>query len=291
MPFLILSCSVRKHDRVKASSPFGMVPRDLWLANQLESAYRTYHRSRYIETDPIRYPHRYSNPQDIEVVAFYSALLSYGNVKAIFKVLDALCVSLGRHPTEWLTQSKPSAITTALSPLYHRFTTAEDLICLTMGLRQIYQTEGRLLSLFNTFHDASDVNIERAAAGFLREFKKRCAGNGRPVGGTMDYLLASPDRGSACKRLNLFLRWMVRRDQVDFGLWTTVSPGQLVMPLDAHIIRIARNWRLLKRKTANWKSAEELTDRLRRFSPDDPVKYDFALTRLGMRAERLFGVT
>lgn len=255
------------------------------LQSRLDSAFLRYHRAEYIETDPIRYPHRFSDPRDIEVAAFYSAMLAYGNVRAIFGTLDALFRSLGPRPAEWLTEARPSEIQSAMSPLYHRFTTAGHLIRLTHALQSVYRSNGSLHALFLLGDDAADETIETPATRMMIVLKRRpVARRGGPPTG-MEHLLASPDRGSPCKRLNLFLRWMVRKDRVDFGLWPDVSPARLVIPLDVHILRLTREWGLLTRKSNDWKAALELTARLRVFCPGDPVKFDFALTRFGMGLE------
>lgn len=264
------------------TAPPAVRAEDRRLRRRLDAAFLRYHRADYIETDPVRYPHRYSDPLDIEVAAFYSALLAYGNMKAIFRTLDGLFRVLGPRPATWLVESRLAEIEAGLSPLYHRFTTAGHLVRVTRALQCTYRTEGSLRALFLRGDRASDETIEAAAVRMIGALRARCGPGDRDSTHSMKHLLASPERGSACKRLNLFLRWMVRHDEVDFGLWPEVSPARLVMPMDTHILQISREWGLQARKSANWRAALELTGRFRRLCPEDPVKYDFALTRLGM---------
>ena len=235
--------------------------------------------------DPVELPHRYDDPQDVEVAALLSAALAYGRVDLFKPRLTALLDRLGPSPADVARNSTPVELLGRVQGFAYRMTDARDVACLLYGAGALLREHGSLGACFaKHYRDASSV---RGALGaFVDEL---CARDFTPITGKraptrrLKHLLPHPDRGSACKRLNLFLRWMVRGpDGVDFGLWSAIPKAELVVPLDTHVHRIGRFIGLTRRKDLSWRTAEDVTRRLRELDPRDPVRYDFALSHLGI---------
>ncbi|MFQ5840311.1 MAG: TIGR02757 family protein [Candidatus Methylomirabilales bacterium] len=259
------------------------------LAVTLERLYRTYDLT-YLQTSALKFPHRYARPNDQEVVGFLAAALAYGRVECFTPVLDRFLALLGPSPAAFVRNFDRDRHGSLLASLYYRFNTAADLGCLLVLLRQVLARYGSLEGCFLAGYTPEDPDIRPALTSFAETL---LAGDPRPYfrPGTlspgMTHLVPSPRAGGACKRLNLFLRWMVRQgDPIDFGLWRTVDPAKLIIPLDTHVARVAQVLGLTMRRTPDWLMAEEITRSLRRFDPRDPVKYDFALCRYGMLNSR-----
>ncbi|MHC1729970.1 MAG: TIGR02757 family protein [Syntrophobacteraceae bacterium] len=259
------------HDRPKAT---GAVK----LRSVLEDLYRHYDRFEYIHPDPLEFVYHYQAKLDREVAGFIASALAYGRVNQILCSVRLVLNMMSPSPFSYLLHSSPSRITTALSSFKHRFTTGGDLSVLLNGLRKVFLEYGSLESCFMANFDKKDSNILPALAKFVGKLEDT-------AGRKMPMLLPSPLGGSACKRLNLFLRWMVRSDNVDPGIWQNIPASHLITPLDTHMHRIALSTGLTSRKQADLKCAVEITDSFGCISPADPVRYDFALTRLGMNNE------
>lgn len=239
----------------------------------------------HVVSDPIWVVRRYPDAADREVVAFCAAALAFGRVQSILQSLEALLRVMGKHPARFVTRFDPDRDGHALAALGHRWIRGVDLTALLWVLRQMCERAGSIEGFFAAGHHADHVTVGEA----LESFSHRAlaldltAAYGRvPARPGVAYFFSRPSTGGACKRLNLFLRWMVRADRVDVGHWTHVRPSQLVIPLDTHVIRVGRCLRLTRRATAGWRMAAEITDVLRQLDPDDPVRYDFALCHLGM---------
>ncbi len=207
------------------------------------------------------------------------------------QILASIQKVLGRlgGPRSFLERSKPREIIELLDGFKHRFTTGTELASLLVAIKRALETHGGLERLFGAGVSRNDANVLPAMTAFverLRGFARGAGGAGGRRGaggaGACASLLSSPEDGSACKRLNLYLRWMVRRDAVDPGPWTGISPSLLVVPLDTHLFRIAGELGLTRRRQPNLKTALEVTEGFARLRPDDPVRYDFSLTRLGI---------
>jgi uncharacterized protein (TIGR02757 family) len=233
--------------------------------------------------DPVELPHRYRDPQDIEIAALLSAALAYGRVDLFKPRLTALLDALGPSPAAVARDSTPAELVRRARGFAYRMTDARDVACLLYGAGAILRTHGSLGACFTKHYRG---NLRAALGAFVDEL---CAPDFTPITGKraptrrLKHLLPHPDRGSACKRLNLFLRWMVRGpDGVDFGLWKNVPRAELVVPLDTHVHRIGRFIGLTRRKDLSWRTAEDVTRRLRELDPADPVRYDFALSHLGI---------
>jgi uncharacterized protein (TIGR02757 family) len=238
-----------------------------------------------VRGDPVEFPHRYRDPRDVEVAALLSAALAYGRVDLFKPRLAALLDALGPSPAQVAMNSTPVELLRLSAGFSYRMTGAVDVACLLHGAGAILRAHGTLGACFSA-HYRRLGSLRAALGAFVDEL---CAPDFTPFTGKraptrrLKHLLPHPDRGSACKRLNLFLRWMVRGpDGVDFGLWRDVPASALVVPLDTHVHRIGRLIGLTRRKDLSWKTAEDVTLRLRSLDAGDPVRYDFALSHLGI---------
>ena len=236
-----------------------------------------------IAGDPVELPHRYSDPGDVEVVALLCAALAYGRVELFKPRLAKLLEALGPSPARLAREATAQELLRRTEGFSYRMTGARDVACLLYGAGALLREHGSLGACFAS-HFSGD--LRQALGAFVDEL---CAPDFRPLTGErqptrrLKHLLPHPSRGSACKRLNLFLRWMVRGpDGVDFGLWREVPASALVIPLDTHVHRIGRFIGLTRRKDLSWKTAEEVTRRLRALDSADPVRFDFALSHLGI---------
>jgi uncharacterized protein (TIGR02757 family) len=245
----------------------------------LEDLYARYNRREYVHPDPLEFLYAYPDVRDREVAGLVAATLALGRVAMILRNVRAVLDCLGPRPAQFLAGAADGALDGALADFRHRFFTGEDLAALLRAVRGVQARHGSLEASFAASLRKGDETILAALGGFVRELL--AAG----CGGCCRNFLPDPARRSACKRLNLYLRWMVRRDDVDPGGWDSVSPARLVVPLDVHMHRIAGAMGLTRSKVANLATAIEITAAFRRISPGDPVKYDFALTRLGIRTD------
>src|SRR2546430_2414501 len=234
---------------------------------------------------PVGLPHQYADAGDVEVAALLCAARAYGRVDLFKPRLRALLDALGPSPSQLARSSGPEELLRRASGFSYRMTDARDVACLLHGAGAVLRRHGSLGSCF-TAHYRRLGTVREALGAFVDEL---CAPDFTQITGQrgptrrLKHLLPHPDRGSACKRLNLFLRWMVRGpDGVDFGLWREVPAAALVVPLDTHVHRIGRFIGLTRRKDLSWKTAEEVTSRLRSLDAADPVRFDFALSHLGI---------
>ncbi len=237
----------------------------------LEEKYDLYNRVSFIETDPISVPHRFSKKEDIEISAFLTATIAWGNRTSIIKNATRLMNLMSDEPYEFITKGT-SRDHKKLETFVHRTFNGGDAIGFTRSLKNIYTKHGGLEKAFNG-NDARQAIIHFRKLFLAGEFPKRAHKH-----------VSDPEANSSAKRLNMFLRWMVRKDKrgVDFGIWNNLSASALSCPLDVHSGNVARKLKLLKRKQNDWKAVEELDRKLRSFDPGDPVKYDFALFGLGV---------
>jgi uncharacterized protein (TIGR02757 family) len=245
--------------------------------DKLEKLYSRYNRREFIHPDPLEFVHLYDDPADREIVAFIASSLAYGRVSQILKSVACVLSPMVPSPAVFVAESGLETFQNALYDVKHRFATGDHLASLLLGVKQVLKQYGSLHACFM----AGMNNDETVLPALTRFAAEVTAGANTGVG----HLVPSPDKGSACKRLNLLLRWMVRYDDVDPGGWEGVSASKLIIPLDTHMHRISLSLGLTKRKQANMATAKEITEGFRQISPDDPVKYDFALTRLGMRGD------
>ena len=235
--------------------------------------------------DPIQIVRRYPDAADREVVAFVASALAFGRVASVMASVEAICRVLGPAPATFVRAFDPARDGRALESLVHRWTRGRDFIALLWVLRRLIDTHGSLEDAFLPVDPAAadlGAAIERFS-GAARAIDLRPAyGRVVPTTPGVYYFFSRPSTGGACKRINLFLRWMVRHDRVDPGGWTRIPSRQLVVPLDTHTIRIGKCLRLTRRASPGWKMAAEITAALRTLDPIDPVRYDFSLCHLSM---------
>jgi uncharacterized protein (TIGR02757 family) len=242
--------------------------------------------------DPIQIVRRYDRIEDREIIAFIAAGLAFGRVASVMASVEAVCRVLGPSPSSFVLAFDPARHGAPLRPLVHRWTRGADFVALLWVLRRLIEESGTLERSFADGLSPGAVDVRPVIESFstrARAIDLRPAYGRVPGKPGVYYFFARPSTGAACKRLNLFLRWMVRRDAIDPGGWTAISPGQLVVPLDTHTIRVGRCLRLTRRVTPGWQMASEITAGLRKFDPDDPVRYDFALCHLSMMGGCGFG--
>ncbi|MEI6668308.1 MAG: TIGR02757 family protein [Acidobacteriota bacterium] len=254
------------------------------LRPALDRLYREFDRSGRI-SDPIELVRPFSDPADAEIVGFCAAGLAFGRVASILASVAALLEVLGPSPSAFVRRFEPERDRARFDHLGHRWTRGRDLAALIWILKQMLEDAGSIEQYFLDGDTPGSVDIGAGLERFCQRARQldvsRVYGGeaGRP--GAHGFF-AQPSAGSACKRLNLFLRWMVRRDRIDLGTWRGVSPARLIIPLDVHVVRVGRCLRLTRYQTAGWRMAADITASLRTLDADDPVRYDFALCHVGM---------
>ena len=263
---------------------------DALLKERLDALVTTFDIST-IAPDPLQLVLRYQQPLDQEVAGLIAAAFAYGRAETIVANIGAVIEKMTPSPYRYLATFDEQDAARRFAGFAHRFHKTPELVMFLASIADAIAAHGSIGALFEKCYDPGDEDIAPSLARFTSALSK---GNGQKANdkrGTtpasaslraLRYLLTSPEDGSACKRMNLYLRWMVRRTPPDLGIWTFVDPAKLVMPLDTHVHRIATFLGLTDRKSGDWKTARALTDRLARFDRADPVRYDFALCRLGI---------
>lgn len=240
---------------------------------ELDELVVKFENNSFIESDPIQLPHGYKDKGNIELVAFISALFAYGNRKLFIPKLYELFFKMGKNPVAYIKQGDFSN----LSGFYYRFAKENDIVGILNVLSKLYNTNETIQSLFKYGYDTtSDIK------GMLQIVTDYFYSNSTDVGEGFYFMLANPMKGGAMKRLNMFLRWMVRKPPVDFGIWDFIPTSELLIPLDTHVAKISREMKLLTRKSNDFKSVVELTTVLKQYDENDPVKYDFAIYAKGI---------
>jgi uncharacterized protein (TIGR02757 family) len=235
-----------------------------------------------IEPDPLQLVLRYDAPRDQEVAGLIAAAFAYGRAETIVANIGVVLARMTPSPFQYLTTFNEREALKRFAGFAHRFHKTPDLVAFLGLLANVVREHGSIGALFEECYDASDSDIGPSLARFVGSVLAAPSSRPDTAPASLRYLLTSPNDGSACKRMNLYLRWMVRRTAPDLGLWTFVDPAKLLMPLDTHVHRIATFLGLSDRKSADWKAARLLTDELARLDAADPVRYDFALCRLGI---------
>ncbi len=261
------------------------VRRDL-LRRKMDDLYRHYDH-RFVDPDPLEFVRRQTSAADREVVGLIASSLAYGNVRQIKRSIGLVLEAIGDGAAAAIDRLEPRAIARRLSKFKHRFNDGRDVACLLFFIRQMRAQRGSVEEFFRAGHDAREADVGPALISFTARTLALDHGGlyGRgalPAAAGVRFFFPSPASGSACKRLNLYLRWMVRREGVDLGVWRGVDPAGLVIPLDAHVLAIARRVRLTRYRSPGWPMAMDITRRLRALDPADPVKYDFAFHRMGL---------
>jgi uncharacterized protein (TIGR02757 family) len=255
------------------------------LKRTLDRFYREYDFGERVRNDPIEFPHRYKSAADVEVAAFLSSCFAYGRVDVFKGTIERLLSRMGASPYDFLLHLDIRKARRSFSGIRYRFNENEDILCLLFVLHSILEKDSSVETVFRKTYHRDDANIGDGLSGLMRtmlkiDTTKVYGRNVRPAG----YLqfFPSPVNGSACKRANLFLRWMIRDRDIDFGIWNGIPKNKLVIPLDTHIARISRCLGFTKRKSQDWKTAVEITEALKGLDQQDPLKYDFALCHHGI---------
>jgi uncharacterized protein (TIGR02757 family) len=260
------------------------------LRQPLERLYREFDYGTRVELDAIRFPLRYAAPRDRELVGLLTACLAYGRVDLFSAQLEGVLARMGPSPAAFVAGFDPRRDAVAFADFWYRFNRPRDLVAFCVAARDLLARFGTLEKCFLAGDtDASGPigpALERFARAFLEADLREVFPRGRISRGYR-HLFPLPSLGGPCKRLNLYLRWMVRREAPDFGLWMSVSPARLLMPIDTHIENISRSIGLTSRRSRNWRMAEEITQRLALVDAADPVKFDFALCHKRMSGDCL----
>ena len=243
-------------------------------------------------TDPIQIVRRYTKADDREVVGFVAASLAFGRVLSVLQSIERVLAVMGPEPAAYLRRFDARRDGASFDGIVHRWTRSRDIVALLWLMRQMIDRCGSVEGFFLEGYDPAAEDIESALDSFsaramaldLKSVYGR-SGSRRALG--VCYFFPRPSKGSGCQRLNLFLRWVVRRDALDLGVWRHVSPAKLIVPLDTHVIRVGRCLRLTRYTSPGWRMARDITASLRALDPDDPVKYDYSLCHLGMRHPKL----
>ena len=237
-----------------------------------------YNQPFFIAADPISIPHKFIQQQDIEIAGFFAAILAWGNRKSVLNSCNTLMQLMDNQPYQFCLHHSKKELQ-ALEQFKHRtFNTTDLLYCITF-FKQHFTQHPSLEIAFTQWMNKKDETVENGLIGFhhyffsLQDFPERTRKH-----------IASPQKKSACKRLNMYLRWMVRSNEtsVDFGLWKQIKSSQLIIPIDVHVSRVAKKLGILTRTQKDWQAATELTTYLKKLDSKDPVKYDFALFGLGV---------
>ncbi|HPG10485.1 MAG TPA: TIGR02757 family protein [Chitinophagaceae bacterium] len=247
---------------------------DIDIIKLLNEKADLYNQPSFIKNDPVSIPHLFTQKQDIEIAGFFAAIFAWGNRTTIIQKSKELLARMDNAPYDFCINHKAADLKKLIG-FRHRTFNDTDLLYFISFQNQHYQKHKSLETAFVQ----NGNTIEEMLAGFYRYFFSL-----EDVPERTRKHVATPEKGSTCKRLNMFLRWMVRKDKkgVDFGIWKNISPSRLICPIDVHVARVARNLGILNRKQTDWLAAIELTDYLRTLDKSDPVKYDFALFSLGV---------
>ncbi len=250
------------------------------LKELLDEKVEQFNSPLFLEDDPLGIPHRFSVKQDIEISGFFAAILAWGNRKSIIRNCNRLMHLMDESPYDFICHHSPIELKN-FEAFVHRTFNSTDLLFIIEAFKGFYSNNNSLESLF--IPNSGDQTVKSG----LENFHNACFNLAYAPLRSKKHI-ATPIKKSACKRLNMYLRWMVRTDEkgVDFGIWKSIKPSQLICPLDVHVLRVANNLGLLHTKKSNWDTAELLTSKLRKFDLNDPVKYDFALFGMGLETKK-----
>lgn len=244
------------------------------IKDLLEAVFNRYHRVEFIGDDPVGFPRRYSDLRDREVVSLIAAFMAFGRVEQIRTKTEMILSLFGDSPFGLLMNGDADGLALKIGDFRHRFMNAQILVALLKGLSSMIREWGSVGSCFRHCWDRSEGDLLRALSIFRRSLASSFEDWGM--------IMPDPERGSACKRWLLFMRWMVRKDDVDPGGWGFIPPSSLLVPLDVHLHRVAIRLGFTRRKSGDMRTVLEITEALKGYDPQDPVRYDFSLTRWSM---------
>ena len=253
------------------------------IKQRLDEIYRAYHRPCYLAMDPLVCVHRFGEDGQIEIAGIVASALAYGRVEQIIASVNRVFEITGPDLLQFSSITSFREKSALLADFKHRFNDGIDIALLFECVKHVLAEHGSPGGLFASAYRPVDRDIGNALDSYVRYFRSRALEILGFRKKTFEYLFPMPSSGSACKRMNLYLRWMVRvRDGLDFGIWKDIPTQKLVIPLDTHVARIGAALGFTGRKTADWRMALEITDSLKKIDPDDPLKYDFSMCRAGM---------
>ncbi len=251
------------------------------LKQKLEYHYNSFDKTE-ISPDPLEFLHKYRSKNDIEVVGFIASVFAYGNVKQINSSINKFVNIAENKPYNFIKNF--SVDDEKLINFKHRFYTADDIIYLLRVIKILYKQFGSIKEFFLLHYDENATTLKEPITNLSQYFlSHHKVHKQKRITQGIKFMFPLPSKGSACKRINLFLRWMIRNDELDTGLWSEIPSNKLLIPVDTHIAKISRNLGLTKRKNVSWQMAVEITENLKKYDPVDPVKYDFALCHIGIR--------
>ena len=250
------------------------------LKEVLDKLFEKYSRRRYLKTDPVQFLHHYDDRRDAETAGFIASAFAFGRVEKIIETVGAILQVSGKSPYKFLRRFSRTRDGAAFKGFKYRFIKDKDLVDFLHRASMILRKFGSFEKCFLAGYTRGK-GVKEALGAFVRHILDGKA-QGIPSSRAARFLTPSPESGSPCKRLNLFLRWMVRSDEVDMGIWSRVSPSDLVVPVDTHMAKVSQWIGLTELTSIRWALAESITESLRRLDPSDPVKYDFAITRPGI---------
>lgn len=249
------------------------------MKEYLDNLVQKYETKDFIKNDPIQFPHRFYKKQDIEISALIASSFAFGRREKIIEVVEKIHNLMQNEPYNFCLNYKKSD-EKIFENMEYRYVTNAHILGFFQGLAEVLRYYNSLEDIFLENYSLEDFNIKNGLTGFVDRIL--------PLNSLENnYLLPSPNKKSACKRLNLFLKWMIRKGPVDLGLWKNISLSQLLIPIDVHVARISRKLGLFEGKSNNWQTAEIITEKLKEFEPNDPVKYDFALFGYGIEESKM----
>jgi len=257
------------------------------IKDKILSIFDTYHRKDFLTIDPLCCLCQFRGSKNLEIAALIAATLSYGRVERIIQTLQVIFNKTGPHIFSFTTETSYGQKKKILKGIKHRFNSGKDIALLFESIKNALTDFGSLKSLYKQGLQAHAMRQKYALDFFVNTIILYSQLHDKTDHRYFKYLLPSPVNGSACKRMNMYLRWMIRpNDGIDLGVWKDISPATLIIPLDVHTFKVCTMMKLTKRKSADWKTAEEITEKLKRIDPNDPVKFDFSLCRYGMVGEK-----
>lgn len=249
----------------------------------IHKIYKRYHDPKFLEIDPLLVVHRFKTSSEIEIVGLLASSLAYGRVDIIIRSIEKVLAICNDNLQNFTLNTSYTIKKSKLSNFKHRFNDGTDIALLLESTKNIYKKYGSIENLFYHSFNHSNGTMKETMENFCKEFLNTADKIHKTSKSSFNYFFPLPSKGSGCKRLNMYFRWMIREeDGIDFGIWKDADPSILIIPVDVHVARVGLQFGLTSRKNSDWKTAEEITSSLRKLDPHDPIKFDFSLCRFGM---------